>query len=285
MNCSLDTRSYSFKLCDLKFEVSLEKLGNSSTMTKPAGTEFHGFHYHAKHELFFALNSPIQIQTSDGSYEYENQLFSIPPHYDHVAKKGENFKLLFTFKPVGEPKNEFSKFMFSTFSAESIAVLKPGEHTKSLLSEVLRSFNCDRDVSEEMTISALKLLFSDIYLGNTDNPPRPTSRGNESYLLKIDNILSHYQDDITLATVAEILGICPRHASRIIKKNYGTTLSALLERKRLTVARELLIRGNMSIAEIVEYVNFPSASYFYSRFKKVYGTTPINYRTDNTIYK
>jgi AraC-like DNA-binding protein len=74
------------------------------------------------------------------------------------------------------------------------------------------------------------------------------------------------------------LGVCPRQASRIIKRNYGLTLAQLMEKKRLGIAKELLTATEMSISEIVEYVNFSSVSFFYCRFKKIYGITPAEYR-------
>lgn len=274
-----NTQSYSFKLCDVKFKVSLENI-DSIGIRKPT---YQGFHYHAEHELFFALNEPIVINTAKGPLEYQNQLVAIPPHYDHVASVRGNFKLLFTFKPMREQRSDFCNFLISAFGSDDIALLKPGERTSSLLFELIRSFRCDLDIADEMTISALKLLFSDIYISNEYSAKRKAPKGTESYLLKIDNIVCCYNKDITLASVAKLLGICPRHASRIIKSNYGATLSEIVEKKRLNVARELLIKGNMSIGEIVEYVNFPSASYFYARFKKIYGTTPSKYRKENSI--
>ena len=52
----------------------------------------------------------------------------------------------------------------------------------------------------------------------------------------------------------------------------------MLCERRLSVAASLLKNTDMSIAQIVEYINFPSESYFYARFKKAYGITPASYR-------
>ena len=101
---------------------------------------------------------------------------------------------------------------------------------------------------------------------------------HDSYLVTIDKVLNDYQQKIDLKALAKELNLSTKQASRIIRKNYKTTLSDLLTKKRLSVACSLLTNSNMPIIDIVEYINFPSESYFYSQFKKLYNCTPLQYR-------
>jgi len=99
-----------------------------------------------------------------------------------------------------------------------------------------------------------------------------------NYLDKIENMLFDFQEDINLGTLAEKLGLSTRQTSRILRKNYNSTFSEMFCERRLDIAETLLRNTDMTVAEIVEYVNFPSESYFYARFKKRYKMTPTSYR-------
>ena len=273
-------KSYKFKLSTLEFRVTLEKTGSFDPLDESYAYRARGTHYHAESELIFAKKAPLTVYTESDTNTYENSIVYIPPRFEHVTDNRDNFKLLFTFKRIDNKINAFSAFIEDVFCKKSIVSLSLGKRTEEQIDQIIEHFVSDSEIDGEMTEALLKLLFSDIFLANAPRVKRGTESRKDSSLVKIDNIIREYKRDVNLNDVASELGVCPRQASRIIKKNYGITLSVLMERKRLAVAKDLLSIGEMSISEIVEYVNFSSDSYFYSKFKKLYGVTPAKYRRD-----
>ena len=69
--------------------------------------------------------------------------------------------------------------------------------------------------------------------------------------------------------------------SKMIKKSTGHTFQELLQRTRFKKATKLLIETDMPIDDIVVAVGYENQSYFYRRFKEIYGMTPRKYRLLN----
>ena len=63
----------------------------------------------------------------------------------------------------------------------------------------------------------------------------------------------------------------------------GETLADYITKVRLEHAA-ILLCGSESLSEISEKCVFSSVSYFVNRFGRVYGTTPLKYRKNKTLY-
>lgn len=68
---------------------------------------------------------------------------------------------------------------------------------------------------------------------------------------------------------------------KIFKKYVGTTMSDYLLQLRLNYAATLLRNTDMSINNIVSQIGISSIPYFNKTFKKMFNTTPSNYRKTN----
>lgn len=93
-----------------------------------------------------------------------------------------------------------------------------------------------------------------------------------------DYIGRHYREKLYLDDLAEKMGISPTYLSRLFSKEKGMTLQEYVQKVRVDRAANLLTYSESSIAEIGDYVNFPSQSYFGKIFKKYTGLTPKQYR-------
>ncbi len=87
---------------------------------------------------------------------------------------------------------------------------------------------------------------------------------NENYC---DNMLSLKQ--ISLA-----LGMNESYVSRLFKNEYGENLSAVIERRRIEKACELIKNTEMKVSEIAEAVGYSSDVSFRRAFKKIMGVAP-----------
>lgn len=95
-------------------------------------------------------------------------------------------------------------------------------------------------------------------------------------------IYRHYHEQISLAMVAENLGVTPSYFSDLFHKSTGEPYTKFLTRIRMEQAL-LLLRSNpgSKIYKIAEKTGFVSVKHFNNVFKKYYGFTPTEYLTKN----
>ncbi len=84
----------------------------------------------------------------------------------------------------------------------------------------------------------------------------------------------------TLKSISETLHIHPVYLQRIFKKATGISPRQYLLNKRINNAKNLLLIGQKSYAEIALMSGFSSQSYFNYIFKKEVGMTPTEYVSD-----
>lgn len=274
------SKIYKFKLSNMNITVTIDDSYSGMIPVKDSNyiPAFETLHNHALHELFFVGDEPFTIFTEDGMTEYKNCFVCIPPLLNHYSVRYEDYRILFSFQQHTNTHSDFSDFIYRSFSTD-----KPfcGAINRSLtfyIKEFSNLIYSQNELADESAISVLKLIFYNIFNSNTKVQTPKNQTVNDSYLIKIDAAVSDFKKDITLQSVADILGLSTKQTSRIIRKYYNATLSELVMKMRLRVACKLLSGSDMSISDIVEYINFPSESYFYSQFKKTYGSTPLKYR-------
>jgi AraC-like DNA-binding protein len=94
----------------------------------------------------------------------------------------------------------------------------------------------------------------------------------------LDYISEHYQERLSLAQAARLANMSQAAFMKLFKQVAGMTFVAYLTRLRLAQSLPLLRETDMTIAEIAGRTGFSEQSYFDRRFKKQYGTTPLQYR-------
>lgn len=88
----------------------------------------------------------------------------------------------------------------------------------------------------------------------------------------------HLGGDISLKTMAYVMGHNPSYLSRLYKQKAGKSLSETINEMKLDYAKQLLHEPQHRIYDISKAVGFLSEHYFYRFFKKMTGMTPQEYR-------
>ncbi len=88
----------------------------------------------------------------------------------------------------------------------------------------------------------------------------------------------HYASDLNLSDMAARFNYHPSYFSELFKKRVGRTFIQYLTDVRMTQAIRLLEETQLSLWDIAELTGFSNASYFSSKFKKIYGVSPSDYR-------
>ena len=96
--------------------------------------------------------------------------------------------------------------------------------------------------------------------------------------VKIEQYFTEHLMDASLNDLAEFLGYSSVYTGALVKKITNETYNNFLQKKRLEVAEELLLKTDFPIDQIVKKVGYENASFFRKIFKEKYGTTPLNYR-------
>jgi AraC family transcriptional regulator len=100
---------------------------------------------------------------------------------------------------------------------------------------------------------------------------------NKLVLVK-DLVESSLDQDITLDSLAQVVGYSRAHFLRMFRKSTGTTPYQYVMQRRITHAEELLSVNRLSLAEIALACGFSSQAHFTLAFKKQTGLTPAEYR-------
>ena len=91
-------------------------------------------------------------------------------------------------------------------------------------------------------------------------------------------IRAHLADVITLDNLAGAVSLSPYHFARSFRATTGMTPHAFVTEHRLMVARDRLLRGGSSVAEVAFSVGFSNVSHFRRLFRRRYGLTPAELR-------
>lgn len=102
------------------------------------------------------------------------------------------------------------------------------------------------------------------------------------YSLPVSKVISyvegHLHEPISLAQLAEEVGLSPAYLSTVFKKEMRVSVSEYIRGKRLDAAELLLVYSDFPCADIAEYLAFSSNSHFTHLFKERTGETPLAYR-------
>lgn len=103
--------------------------------------------------------------------------------------------------------------------------------------------------------------------------------GNKRALLASEQYLqAHYQQPVSLKELAEVANLSPIYFHKLFTAYFHKTPNQYLLDLRIELAKRKLLEEVFSLAEIALECGFTSQSYFCSRFKKLTGMTPLQYR-------
>lgn len=88
----------------------------------------------------------------------------------------------------------------------------------------------------------------------------------------------HFQEDITLDTLAEISHMSKHYLAHAFNKEIGCSPISYLLAHRIAESKHLLENSDYTVSQISAITGFSSPSYFSQRFKKLVGKTPLEYR-------
>ncbi|MBP1157300.1 MULTISPECIES: response regulator [unclassified Paenibacillus] len=143
-------------------------------------------------------------------------------------------------------------------------------------------------VSKHRTWSELKETIRKLVLGGVkalkslEQQDHDTG-SNHWFKQALQLIEASHDPNLSLDSVAEAVNVHPVTLSRIFKQQMGMNFVRYLTRKRMQLAKTLLLSTNKKINEISEEIGYADYPYFRSLFKKEFGYSPSEIRRNNGI--
>ena len=241
-------------------------------------------HNHSTHEMMIVTNGEVTVKCENKSVTCKNEIIIISPKLLHYCSFNHASAIVFNFSLKKNDKKSPKVYkLFNNAIASDIVTLPISEKGLSFANAL---YSCsESELSDEAVPHLLSLLFLDIFDHFASIVPHKNNGVKDTYITNIDVYISANLDKhISLEDLAQKLHICSKQVSRIIKKEYGCTLSELLNKRRTGVASMLLTNTNLKISEIAETVGYSTASRFINSFKKQYGITPQKWKKEKQAF-
>lgn len=87
-----------------------------------------------------------------------------------------------------------------------------------------------------------------------------------------------YAKNINLESLAEIFGYNSAYLGKVFKNSVGESFHSYLDEIRIGQAKKLLADVNLKVYEISKKVGYENIDYFYIKFHKLEGQSPLEYR-------
>lgn len=261
--------------------------------------QYINWHWHEEFEIGFVTAGCIVLECGNREYLLTpGDIFFVNAnilHAMHNNMPSENaaFKcLVFHSSLISENTDSifYTKYLLPILSADSFreCILSKEHFYHAEILELLhRAWNLMADEPEDFEIqvrSELSSLFC-MLIKLQKRMERATLLKTQNYMpekrvqIMLDYLHTHFNRKITIDDLAKAAAISKTEVLRCFKNIIGVSPIHYLNDYRLQKSEHLLLKSNKSIQEVAEDCGFDDNSYFTKLFRKKYGITPHDYRT------
>ena len=235
-------------------------------------------HYHEYFELYYLEAGERYHMIQDRLYKiYPGEFLIFPPymmHHSYGEKNVEFKRLLLYFS-----KKEVNALGLLRLLEEGNGVYKPDMRTKLVIHRMLETLLDEQEQKGTLTDVYSHTLLNMILLTivrKISLPVKAEKRGRVEDV--ISYIHTHYQEDITLDSLAGQFYVSPYYLCREFKKYTNSTIIQYLNVTRIMNAQRKFMETDGNITQISKATGFSNITHFNRVFKAVTGMTPSSYR-------
>lgn len=261
-------------------------------------------HFHNFIEINYMYSGKC-TQIINGKYYYlkKGQILLIDSETVHTIKRlGEDDILINFFVK----KDLFNQYFFNRQSTSNIivnffinSIIENTAHNNFIFfysensrrlslfaNELLYEYYFPSTNSLELINNLFSLLMSELVNIREKDIYSDTSLDKNSSFIEILKYIEKHYSECTLQNVADKFNFNPTYLSDQIKKNTGYSFKELIHSKKFQKAEFLLSTTSFSIEKIAKQVGYSNLSFFYKKFKAIYGCTPRDYRlkVNSTVF-
>jgi AraC-like DNA-binding protein len=171
----------------------------------------------------------------------------------------------------------FTKHL-ATGSCSPPVFTKLVETNNELASDIKALFRCTRFKESPLEIEEKKTKVFWELMNYTQSQKQITNHVSNALVQKVKCFIKEqYNQQISLASITDYVGLSPYHLVRSFKQSVGMTPFQFLRNYRVERAKHELLRKK-SITEVAIEVGFYDQSHFHKHFKLVTGLTPREFQ-------
>ena len=271
--------------------------GNSFRIQMDQGAYFYDtIHYHPEHQITLIIKGEGTSFIGNNVKRFKpDDVFLIGKNVPHVMKCDSTY---YESNPGLEVQSISLFFKDETFGPHFFGIPELA-HIKRLLelaSMGLKLEGIDRDEVKRLILETqfhdgFQRFLNLITILNTfaqskflitlssvpyNNPTKDSENERINVVFKF--LSSNFKEQIGLNQIASIANMTPNAFCRYFKQRTGKAYTEFVNEMKVEYASKLIAGSNEGFANIALSSGFNSISYFNRKFKKITGTTPLNYR-------
>lgn len=274
--------------------------GSHEFITYPANTSIRVWHQNMADSYEQHFHSAVEVVLPIvgecvyvvGGEEYHvkpGELIIVPAGCKHSLSMGEHcmrdlllyeMNGVFTMKEFGTFRQLLAKPVYLT--AEHPCC----EEAHRLMTEVVRVYRAGgllRNLHCYALLLEIYAILGEEYLANGASPAEMNvlhrqMTGEDAFNRALDYVNDNYMEDVTLDSLSTYAGFSRYTLSRMFRQYTGATFTQYLNKRRVTMAMELLSGTKLPVTQVALQCGFNSIATFNRVFREVKGCTPTQYR-------
>ena len=179
---------------------------------------------------------------------------------------------------------DFYQFDWGALSPKRIFTEKDIPNVKNIVEQIAEEYQNKYWKYEEITYCLTKVLLTQMFRCLPARRIKRTNKGLpkkqvDSYIeIAKKFIKQNYDKPIGVDDVAKACGLSKQYLQRLFKREKDTSVVSYIVKYRIQQACRYLLNTDYSVAKIAQMVGFNDLKYFYIKFKKIVGETPMQYK-------
>ena len=239
-------------------------------------------HWHDELEIGYVDSGRVLLETASENLEIrEGQCYFINSHIVHgmrfLKERGSFYSFVFHENMIKGPEAINQNAVYPILESSRRVFTSDDDRLNVTFKKLINVFEGNQsgyELSVRHELEAFWLRLLELF---------PVEASSERVIgERIGRMLGfiekHFADNIGIIDIAKSADISKRECYRCFKERLGETPGNYLMRYRVTQAAKRIVLTSDHFEVIAKECGFASASYFSTRFKKVYGLSPGEYR-------
>jgi two-component system response regulator YesN len=203
-------------------------------------------------------------------------------HLDNICRAVTDFAD--TLKKEKQPSYDHVRESFVQLIAASLRILYglgPGDASTLFTYNIYQRLNKLRTVEQIVNWLCLEIYPAMIELVLN----RRNQRNDKTIMKALDYLHSHYDEDLSLPFLADLVSMPVSHFGHMFKEETGMIFMDYLIAYRMEKAKEMLCGSKLKVSEIADKLRYNNSQNFIRTFKKITGMTPGEFRNRQSLTK
>jgi AraC family transcriptional regulator of arabinose operon len=229
------------------------------------------------HQMLFCKSGEGTLIVNQKTYKIlKNTFFYLEPNTPHEYYGNTDIWevewITFSGNHIEDTLNELE------FDCSKIGVLSNFNTIQSLFNKIYVTLKAEEHFGKLISSNMLFELLVECYIMSHNESKNAPPKG--AYLAEsVKNYIDeHYDEDITINELSELVNVTPQHLCRIFKRHLNLRPFEYLAMKRIKEAKTLLSNTKMTVYDIGLKVGYHDCSYFCAMFKRYELISPSEFR-------